>query len=288
MFCTKCGSKLDPNTGNCPNCNQQLNNVESSLPNNLEVGNLENNSCGVDNKKTVKKKAKWWIPVLLFLGFMVCLLIGIAFNIAASQMDSSNLARLENSNYEKKYQLLVGIGKLFASLGVISALLVIPSIIIVIILYNKSDDNTTIDTDTLVNTNLSLDDKLLNAYIGENNEKIINNKFNFSALFFNVLYLIYRKKYVIAGISLIVFNYCPNVISNICIWVYVILSGFLFNKYYVSSCRKNIETIKRTNPNATETELINLCSAKGGTSVVGFIIFMIIWSVIHTILNGLS
>ena len=140
------------------------------------------------------------------------------------------------------------------------------------------------------NQNLSLDEKLLSAYVGNNYDKIINKKFNVSAFFFSFFYLAYRKIYLLTFILLVVLNLLSkisNILSFITIIVLIVI-GFTFNKNYILYSKKQIDKIKKNNSNLSEEQLIEIVRKKGGTSTAGMIIFMIIWFVIAAFLNSVT
>lgn len=140
-----------------------------------------------------------------------------------------------------------------------------------------------------LNVNNILDDSdLLEAFIGENYNKITTRVFNFSGFFFSSLYFFYRKMFVY-GILLFLINLLINTLFNqqIVFLLFNILCGFFVNKIYLFYANRKIEKIKRKNPNMSISELMSLCSRKGGTSLgkailglllqigVGFLILII-------------
>lgn len=125
---------------------------------------------------------------------------------------------------------------------------------------------------SFVTNNSNNDEELLKAYIGKNYEKITNNKFNFSAFFFNAFYLCYRKM-ALLGILVFTINailcFFVNPLLSI---VFNIVIGATFNKLYLKKAGKKINKIKSDNLNATGDTLIALCTDKGGVSIVRIIL----------------
>ncbi len=156
--------------------------------------------------------------------------------------------------------------------------------------YCKNCNNKIKNNENNINNekNISLDDKLLFSYIGNNYDKIKMGKFNVWAWFFNILYLLYRKMYLPSLIILFIMNLLSKfsyLFFNILIVVFIILLGFNFNKLYLAHAKKQIRKIKVKNSNLSENNLIEIAGKKGGTSYLGIIIFLIIWFIISTILN---
>lgn len=114
-----------------------------------------------------KKKLKWWIPVLFFVGGMILIIFSIVLKFFASfNVDVLN---------PEPNQGMVILGDLVLVLGFLCALMIVPSLIIVIINYKiKSLDDkiqnekvqSNVQIDNMINSAGSLDERLLIAYIG--------------------------------------------------------------------------------------------------------------------------
>ena len=131
------------------------------------------------------------------------------------------------------------------------------------------------------------DEFLLRTYIGNNYEIITNKSFNFSAFFFNGGYFLYRKVYDIGSFILGFLLICSIFIKDYSILFVILLftniiSGFIFNKNYVSKSKKSIEKIKRKYQNE---QIKNACIKAGGTSVVGTVIMSAIFVAIRVIFS---
>lgn len=144
-----------------------------------------------------------------------------------------------------------------------------------------------------INTNInnsanSLDEKLLVAYIGNNYDKIMQKKFSIPALFLSWLYMLFRKIYlptIIGMIAIIILGFLPSLIYTMVVFAFAIVLGINFNKWYIMYAKKRIEKIKIKNPNATESELINICTKNGGTNVGLAILIYVIFAIASGFLN---
>ena len=144
------------------------------------------------------------------------------------------------------------------------------------------------------NQNLSNDDELLKAFIGNNYEKITTRPFNFAGFFFGTFYMFYRKMFLYSIllfiVTTIILSFCiKNVLIAFIISIlFRIVVGLLINKVYLFYAKKKINIIKVENPQKSIEELKNICSSKGGTSVgkifigflaemgIGFVILIIV------------
>ncbi len=267
------------NNSQSMNINNANNDFQSSSMNNQNNMNMVDNSSNNEDKKVKKKKLKWRIPVLLFVGSIIAIIIPtilevvFALVISGEDVQSNNLFNILNL--------------IFIVLAVILLLSSFISIPIVIIKYNKDDSNNQEKKlDDYLNSNASLDDKLLASFIGNNYDKIINNKFSLSACFLCVWYLFYRKIYLISIIIMIisfVIGLFLPVLSGVYTIILMACSGLLFNKLYVKYAKKKIDKIKVENTNMTEDDLIKLARQKGGVSTKALIIYIIVFVIISII-----
>jgi len=111
MFCKNCGKVLNQGELFCSNCGIK---AETEINTNV----------------IKKKKFKWWIPVLFFVGgFLMLLCNSIAGILIHSQGEMILDYQITN------YPIIM----IFRWLAVICWLMVIPSLIFVIVKYNKKD-----------------------------------------------------------------------------------------------------------------------------------------------------
>lgn len=263
------------NNSQSMNINNANNDFQSPSMNNQNNMNMVNDSSNNEDKKVKKKKLKWWIPVLLFVGAFVSILIPVILEtiLGNENAQSSNLFNILNV-------IFIGLSGLL----VVSSIVSIP---IVIVKYKQNDSNNQEKKlDDYLNSNASLDDKLLASFIGNNYDKIINNKFSLSACFLCVWYLFYRKIYLISIIIMIisfVIGLFLPVLSGVYTIILMACSGLLFNKLYVKYAKKKIDKIKVENTNMAEDDLIKLAGQKGGVSTKALIIYIIVFVIISII-----
>lgn len=129
--------------------------------------------------------------------------------------------------------------------------------------------------------------RLFINYIGKNYKKIMQEKFSFPAFFFNGLYLIYRKMYIL-GIGLYFFLiflasiFSDNLIMSIIITViYIIISvllGIFTNKRYCEIAYEQCIEINEKYNYISDAAIIKLCKRRGGTNIAAVIATIILAS----------
>ena len=136
--------------------------------------------------------------------------------------------------------------------------------------YNKSNRP--------LKTEKEKDEELLRIYIGNNYEKIINDRFNLAAFLGNAIYLCYRKMMSYGlGLALIIIilnqliqrnNLLLNIIITLIITLILsTISGLFINKIYIKDSKKRIKLIKEKYKDKDFTELKGICATAGGTSI---------------------
>ena len=118
-------------------------------------------------------------------------------------------------------------------------------------------------------------DDLLEDYIGSNYDKISKRFFNIMAFIFGGLYFSYRKM-VLEGIliSLIVVSllFASSMINPFISLIILIVSRLLFcigfNKLYISSSKKKMDTIRKNNKAKSVSDLKRICPKKGGVNII--------------------
>lgn len=125
---------------------------------------------------------------------------------------------------------------------------------------------------------------LLKSYIGKNVDKITDEGFSFATFFFGAIHLAYRKcwKYfflvilvlIVAIIPIIIFS-LPSFILSIVDLIIIIILGCTFRKFYINDSLKKIRKIMVKNKGKSFTEVSELCSIKGGTSVPAVVLSII-------------
>ena len=132
----------------------------------------------------------------------------------------------------------------------------------------------------------------LKEYIGENYESFEQGGLSFCCFFFGIVYVLYRKQYLFMIIQfllyfilllVVTFNYnaistsTENIIGVLIIYLAIHSAPVLFFKkfYYTDSLRK-VRKILSENKEKSDMEIRNLCREKGGTSLVGPILIIIL------------
>ena len=124
--------------------------------------------------------------------------------------------------------------------------------------------NQTPSNDTSIN-----DEELLKAFIGKNYDKITTKPFNFAGFFFTVFYMFYRKMFLYGTILAIAHMVILCIVNSIIVTIiFIIAMGLLANKIYLYYSKKKIIKIKLQNPQKNINELKDICSKKGGTSIL--------------------
>ena len=137
------------------------------------------------------------------------------------------------------------------------------------------------DINKNINNSIS-DGELIRAYIGSKENKMyykaISKKgFNIWAYLFGGLYYAYRKLFIASLIIITINILIIYVLKLNYLLAFVnILYASLFYKIYGSHIEKQVDKIKKENPNSTGDELIRKCSKKGGISILFPIVILII------------
>lgn len=114
---------------------------------------------------------------------------------------------------------------------------------------------------------INVDEELKRSYIGKNADKIINGHGGSVWLFlFGGSYLIYRKLYLYGFIYLLISMLLLYFKLNSVVVIGRIALCFFFYKIYLSHVDKEINKIRKDNPNAGFEELKEKCKKKGGVS----------------------
>lgn len=139
---------------------------------------------------------------------------------------------------------------------------------------------TKVNTEILNNNEPNMDEKLIKIYIGRNADKmypkLINNKlkFNLWSILFSRIYFLYRKMYLVVLLQFLItislFLFAPS-ISNM-----TGIISFLFYPIYKWDINRKIKKLKQENNNIAEDQLIKIVRNKGGVSVIGAIIGILI------------
>ena len=127
------------------------------------------------------------------------------------------------------------------------------------------------------------DDRLVEAFTGEDYKWIIRRPFNLYAFFLSWIYFLYRKMYITGLIGLIitgiVYKFFPPFVIPYAIIV-MVLSGFLFNPIYKLYANIRIKSIRKKNYGSDDFTMEQICQKKGGTSLILTLIIFFIFLVI--------
>ncbi len=130
------------------------------------------------------------------------------------------------------------------------------------------------------------DKDLIDAYIGNNADKLKNGGFSINTFFFGVLYVLYRKMWLLGfvwlAINIIVSMFLPS-ISTYLTWGANIIISLQFKKLYLNHVTEEVNKIKIENPGKTNEQLMLICSQKGGTTLIPVILVGIIYAIMFFI-----
>lgn len=126
----------------------------------------------------------------------------------------------------------------------------------------------------------SVDEGLVNAFIGNNVQAIRAGGFSWCSFFFGMLYFLYRKMWMlslvvfllqfIANLFLPLFSFIISIVVNIVVAIY-------FKKWYVKHAEDKVAVIKHENNWASPEQLTAICTKKGGTTIVPVILILVVY-----------
>lgn len=130
------------------------------------------------------------------------------------------------------------------------------------------------------NNNIS-DNELVDAFIGQNTDKLKNGSFSVNTFFFGFIYVLYRKMWLLGilwfAIAIITVLFLSSFSSAI-MTVLDIVVAIEFKKLYIKHVNEEVEKIKQENPNATKEQLLIKCRNKGGTTVLPIILVCVFYA----------
>jgi len=134
--------------------------------------------------------------------------------------------------------------------------------------------------------NLVNDIDLIDAYIGNNADKLKNGGFSVNTFLFGVLYVLYRKMWLLGfawlAINIIVTMFLPS-ISTYVTWGANIIISLQFKKLYLNHVTEEVNKIKIENPGKNNSQLMLICSQKGGTTLIPVVLVGIIYAIMFFI-----
>lgn len=158
------------------------------------------------------------------------------------------------------------------------------------------------------------DDALIDAYIGKNIQELRKGNFSWCTFFFDVFYAFYRKMWLFGILYLLSYLVLFALIMVLIVILvkqtneitfiqnyfkyYLIIYGgisltslalrlifsFKFKKSYLKHATKKVEQIKVRNMGKTNEEIKKECSKKGGTSIVGIFLALLLPVMLYLLL----
>lgn len=127
------------------------------------------------------------------------------------------------------------------------------------------------------------DDRLIEAFTGEDYKWIIRRPVNIYAFFLSWIYFLYRKMYIIGITGLVITGLVCRFLTSYIIpyaILVMVLSGLLFNPIYRLYANIRIKIIKKHNYGTDDFTLEQICSEKGGTNLILTLIIFFIFLLI--------
>lgn len=134
-----------------------------------------------------------------------------------------------------------------------------------------------------INNNNDFDERFIKSYIGNKADKMYDSikkgGINIWAMLFGIGYFAYRKMYLISVIIVILGAIVAYLMPSISEYIGTFI-GLIFCPIYKWDITRKLRKIKNDNPNADETQLLSIAQNKGGTSIIGAILFFVIYFLI--------
>jgi len=128
-----------------------------------------------------------------------------------------------------------------------------------------------------VSSNNDVDElSLIDAYIGKNSDKL-KSGFSFCTLLFGVMYVFYRKMWGLGFLWLLI-NIAISIFLPKLPFLGLILNIIIsccFKNLYINHATNKVRQIKLQYSNFSNSELVYVCSKKGGTTIVPIIIIIV-------------
>lgn len=147
-------------------------------------------------------------------------------------------------------------------------------------LVKTNNDKDGFDKKIINHKNIKFDEIFIKSYIGNKADKMYESVkkggINIWAIIFGVGYFAYRKMYLISIIIVILGNTIGYLMPSISGYIDTFI-GLMFCPLYKWDITRKLRKIKRENPSADENQLLLMAQNKGGTSIIGAILFFIIY-----------
>ena len=145
------------------------------------------------------------------------------------------------------------------------------------------DGNTTGLQNSLENTISEENDfseRFIKAYMGSKAdqmyESVKNGGVNIWGVLFGIGYFAYRKMYFVSVLIFIIGSIISSIVPSIGSYVGMMI-GLMFCPLYRWDITRKLRKIKRENPTANEAQLLEMAKNKGGTSLIGAVLFFSIY-----------
>ena len=136
-------------------------------------------------------------------------------------------------------------------------------------------------------TQRDFNEEFIKAYIGVKADKMYESikkgGINLWSMIFGLGYFFYRKMYLVSVLIIVIETIIGFIIPSIVRYVGLAI-GLLFCPLYKWDITRKLRKIKNENPTATENQLLEIAKNKGGTSIVGAILFFVIIFILMFIL----
>lgn len=148
---------------------------------------------------------------------------------------------------------------------------------------NNSIQNSYVEKNCQSDNVVDFNEKFIKSYIGDKADKMYdsvkNGGINIWALLFGIIYFIYRKMYLVSIIIIILVDVADYLIPSISSYIGS-FAGIIFCPIYKWDITRKLRKIKRDNLNADENQLLSIAQNKGGTTIIGIILFFAIYFLI--------
>ena len=131
--------------------------------------------------------------------------------------------------------------------------------------------------------------ELLAMFIGNNADILMNKAWNWSAFFFGLLYMAYRKswKFAIISWTISILMQCILLFIEASLMTYsaaylllLLFFGFSFNHVYCQGAKKKIAKLQKKYSQLPEQEFFKVIYKKGGTSIINIVLWIIVYGLI--------
>ena len=142
-------------------------------------------------------------------------------------------------------------------------------------MYCNNCDSELNENDKYCNV-VDFNEKFIKSYIGDKADEMYNSVknggINIWAILFGIGYFAYRKMYLISIIIVVLGNIVGYLIPSFSSYIWIIV-GLMFCPIYKWDITRKLRKIKVHNSDVDESQLLSIAQNKGGTSIIGSILF---------------